>query len=43
MLAEEARHPRRTIPVATYLALGAIAVVYAAAAWAMAAHVGGPM
>ncbi len=40
VLAEEARHPRRTIPVATYLALGAIAVVYAAAAWAMAAHVG---
>ena len=34
------RHPRRTIPVATYLALGAIAVVYAAAAWAMAAHAG---
>ena len=40
VLAEEARHPRRTIPVATYLALGAIAVVYASAAWAMAAHAG---
>jgi amino acid transporter len=40
VLAEEARHPRRTIPVATYVALGVIAVVYAAAAWAMAAHVG---
>jgi amino acid transporter len=40
VLAEEARHPRRTIPVATYLALGAIAVVYAGTAWAMAAHVG---
>jgi len=40
VLAEEARHPRRTIPAATYLALGAIAVVYAAAAWAMAAHAG---
>ena len=40
VLAEEARHPRRTIPVATYLALGAIAVIYAGAAWAMAAHVG---
>jgi len=40
VLAEEARHPRRTIPVATYLALGAIAVVYAGAAWAMAAHAG---
>jgi amino acid transporter len=40
VLAEEARHPRRTIPVATYVALGAIAVVYATAAWAMAAHAG---
>ena len=40
VLAEEARHPRRTIPVATYAALGAIAVVYAGAAWAMAAHAG---
>jgi len=40
VLAEEARHPRRTIPVATYLALGAIAVVYAGAAWAMTAHTG---
>ncbi len=40
VLAEEARHPKRTIPMATYAALGAIAVVYAAAAWAMAAHAG---
>jgi len=40
VLAEEARHPRRTIPVATYLAIGAICVVYTAAAWAMAAHAG---
>src|SRR6266704_86181 len=40
VLAEEARHPRRTIPLATYLALGAIAVVYAGASWAMAAHAG---
>ena len=40
VLAEEARSPRRTIPAATYLALGAIAVVYAAASWAMAAHAG---
>ncbi len=40
MLAEEARHRRRTIPVATYLALGVIAIVYAAAAWAMSAHSG---
>jgi amino acid transporter len=40
VLAEEARNPRRTIPLATYLALGMIAVVYAGASWAMAANVG---
>jgi amino acid transporter len=40
VLAEEARHPRRTIPIATYLAIGAICVVYTVAAWAMAAHAG---
>jgi amino acid transporter len=40
VLAEEARNPRRTIPVATYVALGVIAVVYAGASWAMAAHAG---
>ncbi len=40
MLAEEARHPRRTIPVATYLSVAMIAIVYAGAAWAMAAHNG---
>jgi amino acid transporter len=40
VLAEEAKHPRRTIPVTTYLALGAIGVVYAGSAWAMAAHAG---
>jgi amino acid transporter len=40
VLAEEARSARRTIPVATYAALGLIAVVYAGAAWAMAAHAG---
>jgi len=40
VLAEEARNARRTIPVATYAALGMIAVVYAGAAWAMAAHAG---
>jgi amino acid transporter len=40
VLAEEARHPRRTIPAATYTALGLIAVVYAAASWAMAARAG---
>jgi amino acid transporter len=40
VLAEEARNARRTIPVATYLALGMIAVVYAAVSWAMAARNG---
>ncbi|HEV2376183.1 MAG TPA: APC family permease [Streptosporangiaceae bacterium] len=40
VLAEEARHLRRTIPVATYAALGVIGVVYAGVAWAMAAHTG---
>ncbi len=40
VLGEEARHPRRTVPAATYLALGMIAVVYAGAAWAMAVHAG---
>jgi amino acid transporter len=40
VLGEEARHPRRTIPAATYTALGLIAVVYAGASWAMAAHTG---
>ncbi|HWF79623.1 MAG TPA: APC family permease [Streptosporangiaceae bacterium] len=40
VLAEEARNARRTIPLATYLALGVIAVVYAGASWAMAVHAG---
>ena len=40
VLAEEARNPRRTVPAATYLALGAIAVVYAGASWAMAVRNG---
>jgi amino acid transporter len=40
VLAEEAKHPRRTIPVTTYTALGVIGVVYAGSAWAMAAHAG---
>ena len=40
VLAEEARNARRTIPVATFLALGMIAVVYAGASWAMAVHAG---
>jgi amino acid transporter len=40
VLAEEARNPRRTVPAATYVALGAIAVVYAGASWAMAVQNG---
>lgn len=40
VMAEEARNPRRTIPVATYSALAVIGVLYAAAAWAMAVHAG---
>jgi amino acid transporter len=40
VFAEEARHPRRTVPVATYLCLGVIAVVYAGASWAMAVAYG---
>jgi amino acid transporter len=40
VLAEEARNAKRTIPVATYLALGVIAIVYAGASWSMAAHAG---
>jgi amino acid transporter len=40
VLAEEARNPRRTVPTATYLALGAIAVVYAGVSWAMAVRNG---
>jgi len=37
---EEARDRRRTVPRATYLALVGLAVVYAAASWAMDAHYG---
>jgi amino acid transporter len=40
VLGEESRHASRTIPLATFLALGMIAVVYAGASWAMAAHAG---
>jgi amino acid transporter len=40
VLAEEARNARRTVPIATYVALGLIAVVYAGVSWAMAAHAG---
>ena len=40
VLAEETRNARRTIPLATFAALGLIAVVYAGASWAMAASAG---
>lgn len=40
VLAEEARNPRRTVPIATFAALGVIAVVYAGVSWAMAVHAG---
>jgi amino acid transporter len=40
VLAEEAIHPRRTIPVTTFTALCLIGVVYGGSAWAMAAHAG---
>ncbi|HUY49163.1 MAG TPA: APC family permease [Streptosporangiaceae bacterium] len=40
VLAEEAKNAKRTVPAATYLALGMIAVVYAGASWAMAGHAG---
>jgi len=38
--AEETRNTRRTVPAATFLALGVIAVVYAGVSWAMAVHAG---
>ncbi|WP_413247998.1 APC family permease [Sinomonas flava] len=37
---EEAKDPRRTIPRATYTAVGVIALFYAASSWAMAVGVG---
>jgi amino acid transporter len=40
VFSEEARGARRTVPAATYISLGAIAVVYAGASWAMSVHVG---
>ncbi|WP_323747137.1 APC family permease [Catenulispora pinisilvae] len=40
VFSEEARSPKRTIPMATYISLGVIAVVYAAASWAMVVHYG---
>ncbi|WP_439032409.1 APC family permease [Gordonia terrae] len=32
---EEARNPRRTVPIATYVAVGTIGILYAAASWAV--------
>lgn len=32
---EEARNPKRTVPIATYVAVGAIGVLYAVASWAL--------
>jgi amino acid transporter len=40
VLAEEAKHPRRTITVSTYTAVAGIGVLYASAAWAMDVHAG---
>jgi amino acid transporter len=40
VLAEEAKNARRTVPLATYVALGLIAIVYAGASWAMAVDAG---
>ncbi|MBS2531600.1 APC family permease [Catenulispora sp. NF23] len=40
VFSEEARNPKRTIPMATYISLGVIAVVYAAASWALVVHYG---
>jgi amino acid transporter len=37
---EEAKNPRRTIPLATYFSLVVIGIVYAGASWAMAVHYG---
>jgi amino acid transporter len=40
VFSEEVRDPRRTVPIATYLSLAVIAVVYATASWAMAVAYG---
>jgi amino acid transporter len=37
---EEVRHPRRSIPTATYLAVAVIAVLYGTSAWAMTVAAG---
>jgi amino acid transporter len=40
VFSEEVRHPRRSIPVATYLAVVVIAVLYGVSAWAMTVAAG---
>lgn len=40
VFSEETKHPRRTVPIAMYTAIGIIALVYALASWAMSVAVG---
>ena len=40
VFSEEARNLKRTVPLATFVSLGAISVIYAAASWAMNVHYG---
>lgn len=40
VFAEESKNPRRTVPVAMYVAITLIALLYAAGAWAMSVAVG---
>ncbi|MBT8227471.1 MAG: APC family permease, partial [Dactylosporangium sp.] len=40
VFSEESRHPRRTVPRATYLSVGLIAALYTLASWAMIVAVG---
>ena len=40
VFSEETRRARRTVPAATYISLGVIAVVYAGVSWAMSVHAG---
>jgi amino acid transporter len=40
VFSEETKDPRRTVPVATYLAVGLITVLYAGSAWAMSVGTG---
>ena len=40
IFAEEARNPRRTVPIATYVTILVIALLYAASAWGLAVALG---